>query len=61
MTSIKSRKHASPLRSLPLATASLAAGLGLAALPAVAMADATDNARTLDKIDVHATRGYKAD
>lgn len=61
MKPIKSRKHASPLRTLPLATASLAAGLGLAALPALAHAEAGDNARTLDKIDVHATRGYKAD
>ena len=62
MSPIKSRKHAAPLRSLPLATASLAAGLGLAALPALAHAEApADTARTLDKIDVHATRGYKAD
>ncbi|KAG1405971.1 hypothetical protein G6F59_012469 [Rhizopus arrhizus] len=61
MKPIKSRKHASPLRTLPLATARLAAGLGLAALPALAHAEAGDNARTLDKIDVHATRGYKAD
>ncbi|HAL21891.1 MAG TPA: TonB-dependent siderophore receptor, partial [Stenotrophomonas sp.] len=59
MSPIKSRKHATPLRSLPLAT--LAAGLGLASLPALAHAEAADNARTLDKIDVHATRGYKAD
>ena len=61
MNPIKSRKHASPLRNLPLATASLAAGLGLATLPALAHAEATDNARTLDRIDVHATHGYKAD
>lgn len=61
MSPIKSRKHASPPRSLPLATASLAAGLGLAVLPALAHAEATDNARTLDKIDVHAIAGYKAD
>lgn len=61
MNPIKSRKHASPFRPLPLATASLAAGLGLAVLPALAHAEATDNARTLDKIDVHAVRGFKAD
>lgn len=61
MSSIKSRKHASPLRPLPLATASLAAGLGLAALPGLAHAQATDSARTLDQIDVHAIAGYKAD
>ncbi|MDR6093586.1 catecholate siderophore receptor Fiu [Stenotrophomonas sp. SORGH_AS_0321] len=61
MNPIKSRKHASAFRPLPLATASLAAGLGLAALPSLAFADSNDGARTLDKVDVHATRGYKAD
>ncbi|WMJ68154.1 catecholate siderophore receptor Fiu [Stenotrophomonas sp. 24(2023)] len=61
MNPIKSRKHASPFRPLPLATASLAAGLGLAVLPALAHAEASDTARTLDKVDVHAVRGYKAD
>ena len=61
MNPIKSRKHASAFRPLPLATASLAAGLGLAALPSLAFAETDDGARTLDKVDVHATRGYKAD
>lgn len=61
MSPIKSRKHASPLPTLPLATASLAMGLGLSALPGMAHAEPTDTARTLDKIDVHAVAGYKAD
>ncbi|GAB3056920.1 catecholate siderophore receptor Fiu [Stenotrophomonas tumulicola] len=61
MTPIKSRKHPSPFRTLPLASARLAAGLGFAVLPVLAHAEAPDNARTLDKVDVHAIAGYKAD
>ncbi|WP_312320323.1 catecholate siderophore receptor Fiu [Stenotrophomonas sp.] len=59
---IKSRKHASPSRSATgLATASLVAGLSLATLPLAAQADANDSAKTLDQIDVHGVRGYKAE
>ncbi len=59
---IKSRKHASPSRSATgLATASLVAGLSLATLPLAAQADANDPAKTLDQIDVHGVRGYKAE
>ncbi len=59
---IKSRKHATPTRSaVSLATASLVAGLGLAALPAAAQAQTADTAKTLDQIDVHAARGYKVE
>ena len=61
MNPIKSRKHAAPFRRLPLTTVRLAAGLGLAALPSLAFAGDNDAARTLDQVDVHATRGYKAD
>ena len=61
MSPIKSRKHPLPFRSLPLATASLAAGLGLAAAPGLAHAEPGDGARTLDAVDVHASGGFKAD
>lgn len=64
MAYIRSRKHASPQR--PLVTASLLTGLALA-LPAAAAEPPADgdtterDATTLDSIEVHAVRGYKAD
>ncbi|MGB3392323.1 MAG: catecholate siderophore receptor Fiu [Stenotrophomonas sp.] len=62
MSHIKSRKHASPARTIShLATAGLVTGLSLAALPGLARAEAPPDARTLDQVEVHATRGYKSE
>ncbi|KRG87676.1 catecholate siderophore receptor Fiu [Stenotrophomonas daejeonensis] len=62
MSHIKSRKHASPARTVGhLATAGLVTGLSLAALPGLAHAEAPPDARTLDQVEVHATRGYKSE
>ncbi|SBV36592.1 putative TonB-dependent iron outer membrane transporter [uncultured Stenotrophomonas sp.] len=62
MSHIKSRKHASPARSVGhLATAGLVTGLSLAALPGLARAEAPPDARTLDQVQVHATQGYKSE
>ncbi|WP_449467417.1 catecholate siderophore receptor Fiu [Stenotrophomonas humi] len=62
MTPIKSRKHASPTRSV--GTLASTAGLitGLVAFPALALAQSTDrDAQTLDQVEVHATTGYKSE
>lgn len=60
---IKSRKHSSPARSAAsLATASLVTGLSLAMLPVAAQAEsASDTPRTLDQVQVQASRGFKVD
>ena len=62
MTHIKSRKHASPTRSV--GTLASTAGLitGLVAFPALALAQsASRDAQTLDQVEVHATTGYKSE
>jgi len=62
MSHIKSRKHASPARTVGhLATAGLVTGLSLAALPGLARAEAPPDARTLDQVQVHAIHGYKSE
>jgi len=60
---IKSRKHSSPARSAAsLATASLVTGLSLGLLPMAAQAEsASDTPRTLDQVQVQASRGFKVD
>ncbi|MBT2766223.1 catecholate siderophore receptor Fiu [Stenotrophomonas sp. ISL-67] len=60
---IKSRKHPSPARSAAsLATASLVTGLSLALLPVAAQAESSsDTPRTLDQVQVQASRGLKVD
>lgn len=62
MTHIKSRKHASPTRSV--GTLASTAGLitGLVALPTLALAQSSGrDARTLDQVEVHATTGFKSE
>ena len=62
MTHIKSRKHASPTRSV--GTLASTAGLitGLVAFPALALAQSANrDAQTLDQVEVHATTGYKSE
>ncbi len=63
MSHIKSRKHASPTRTAgTLATASLVTGLGLVVLPSLVQAQSSGtDPQTLDEVQVHAVRGYKAD
>ncbi|MFL9582757.1 catecholate siderophore receptor Fiu [Stenotrophomonas sp. AB1(2024)] len=60
---IKSRKHPSAARSATsLATASLVTGLSLAMLPVAAHAESSsDTPRTLDQVQVQASRGFKVD
>lgn len=62
MTHIKSRKHASPTRSV--GTLASTAGLitGLVAFPTLALAQSSNrDARTLDQVEVHATTGFKSE
>ncbi|MCD9087764.1 catecholate siderophore receptor Fiu [Stenotrophomonas sp. SY1] len=62
MTHIKSRKHASPTRSV--GTLASTAGLitGLVAFPSLALAQSAErDARTLDQVEVHATTGFKSE
>lgn len=60
---IKSRKHSSFPRTVAgRATAGLVTGLSLAVLPVIAHAQSSGNTpQTLDQIDVHGVRGFKAD